>query len=110
MEVDYKIFDELIWPALANRVPGFEQLKMLRAWAGLYEYNLFDHSGVIGRHPDISNFIFSTGFSGHGMMHSPATGCSTSELIVYGESRSLDISAFAYERIAENRPIVEHVY
>lgn len=110
MEVDYDLFDERIWPALANRVPGFEQLRMLRAWAGLYEYNLFDHSGVIGRHPDIPNFIFATGFSGHGMMHSPATGCSTSELILYGESRSLDISAFAYERIAENRPIAEHVY
>lgn len=110
MEVDYDLFDEIIWPALANRVPGFEQLKMLRAWAGLYEYNLFDHSGIIGRHPDFKNFVLSTGFSGHGMMHSPATGCSTSELIVYGESRSLDIGAFGFERIAENRPIVEHVY
>ena len=36
MEVSYDMFEEVIWPALAHRVPGFEQLKMLRAWAGLY--------------------------------------------------------------------------
>lgn len=110
LEVDYDIFDEHIWPALAHRVPGFEQLRMLRAWAGLYEYNTFDHSGIIGRHPEISNFIFATGFSGHGMMHAAATGAGTSELIAYNQYRSIDLSAFKYERIAENKEIPEHVY
>ena len=110
LEVDHALFDEIIWPALAHRIPGFERLKMLRAWAGLYEYNTFDHSAVIGRHPEVGNFIFACGFSGHGMMHSPAAGAATSELIVYGTSRSVDIGAFAFERIAANRPIEEHVY
>jgi FAD-dependent oxidoreductase domain-containing protein 1 len=110
LEVDYELFDELLWPALAHRVPGFEQLRMLRAWAGLYEYNRFDHSAIIGRHPEIGNFVFATGFSGHGMMHSAATGAGVNDLITYGEYRSIDLTAFRFERIAENQPIEEHVY
>ncbi|MGN6306701.1 MAG: NAD(P)/FAD-dependent oxidoreductase [Mesorhizobium sp.] len=110
LDVDYDLFDEFIWPALAHRVPGFEELRMLRAWAGLYEMNTFDHSGIIGRHPEISNLVLATGFSGHGMMHSAATGSGVSDLITYGEYRSIDLSAFRYERIGENRPIEEHVY
>ena len=110
LDPDYDLFEDVIWPALAHRVPGFEQLRMLRAWAGLYEYNTFDHSGIIGRHPDVPNFVFATGFSGHGMMHSPATGAGVSDLILYGQYRSIDLSPFNYERIADGRPIPEHVY
>lgn len=110
LDVDYGLFDEIIWPALAHRVPGFEELRMLRAWAGLYEMNTFDHSGIIGRHPQISNLVLATGFSGHGMMHAAATGSGVSDLIAYGEYRSIDLSPFRYERIGENRPIEEHVY
>ena len=110
LEVDYSEFDELIWPALAHRIPGFERLRLLRGWSGLYEYNLFDHSGIIGRHPDVPNLVLACGFSGHGMMHSPATGLGTSELITYGSFRTLDLSAFAFERIAAGQPIAEHVY
>jgi FAD-dependent oxidoreductase domain-containing protein 1 len=110
LDVDYQQFDEIIWPALAHRVPGFEQLRLLRAWAGLYEYNLFDHSAIIGRHPAMPRFIFACGFSGHGMMHSPAAGAGVSELIIHGQSRAVDLAPFAYERIAANRPIAEQVY
>ena len=108
--VDHAEFEERIWPALARRIPGFERLRLLRAWSGLYEYNLFDHSGIIGRHPDVPNLVLACGFSGHGMMHAPATGAGTSELITYGAFRSLDLSDFAFERIASGRPIREHVY
>lgn len=110
MEVDYALFDDIIWPALAHRIPGFERLKLLRAWAGLYEYNVFDHSAIIGRHPEIANFVLACGFSGHGMMHSPAAGAGVSELILYQRSRSVDLLPFAYDRIAANKPIEEHVY
>lgn len=110
MAVDYDLFDALVWPALAHRIPGFEQLRMLRAWAGLYEYNVFDHSAVIGWHPGAENFMLATGFSGHGMMHSPAAGAGVSELLIYGETRSIDLAPFRFERIAANQPIPEHVY
>ena len=52
-DVDHALFDDVIWPALAHRIPGFERLRLLRAWAGLYEHNLFDHSAIIGRHPEV---------------------------------------------------------
>lgn len=110
LEVDYPLFEESIWPALAHRVPAFEELRMLRAWAGHYDYNLFDHSAILGHVPDISNFIMANGFSGHGMMHSPATGLGISELVIYGHFRTLDLTPFTYERIAAKRDIPEYVF
>jgi glycine/D-amino acid oxidase-like deaminating enzyme len=110
LDVDYTLFDDIIWPALAHRIPGFEQVRMLRAWAGLYEYNVFDHSALIGRHPEMPNFVLACGFSGHGMMHSPATGAGVSELIVYDEYRSVDLTPFGLERVAAGWRIDEHVY
>jgi FAD-dependent oxidoreductase domain-containing protein 1 len=110
LDVDYALFDDIIWPALAHRIPGFAQLRMLRAWAGLYEYNLFDHSGIIGRHPIVANFVFACGFSGHGMMHSPAAGAGASDIILYGEGRAVDVAPFGFDRIEAGRPIAEHVY
>lgn len=110
IEVDYEQFEEEIWPILAHRVPGFEQLRLLRAWAGLYEYNTFDHSALIGRHPDVSNLVIATGFSGHGMMHAPAAGAGVRDLIAYGEYREIDLTPFRFERIAANQPIEERVY
>ncbi len=76
----------------------------------MYEYNVFDHSAVIGWHPEATNFLFASGFSGHGMMHSPAAGAGACELILYRTSRSIDITPFRFERIALNQPIREHVY
>ena len=110
LEVDHALFDGVIWPALAHRIPGFERLRLLRAWAGLYEHNLFDHSAIIGWHPDAPNMMLACGFSGHGMMHSPAAGAGASELIVHGAARSVDVAPFAFERIAAGQPIREHVY
>ncbi len=110
IEVDYNQFEDDVWPVLAHRVPGFEHLKLLRAWAGLYEYNTFDHSAIIGRHPELANLVVATGFSGHGMMHAPATGAGVRDLILHGAYRSIDLTAFAIERVAANAPIEERVY
>jgi FAD-dependent oxidoreductase domain-containing protein 1 len=106
-EVDYSEWDELIWPALAHRVPAFDAVKVVNAWAGHYDYNTFDQNGILGPHPDIANFLFANGFSGHGIQQSPATGRAIAELIAYGRYRSLDLTPFAYERIPENRPVKE---
>ncbi|MNP71265.1 N-methyltryptophan oxidase [compost metagenome] len=71
--------------------------------------NLLDHNGVVGAHDQIRNFVFATGFSGHGVMHSPATGRGVAELIVHGKYQTLDLSPLGYERIRDNQPIVESV-
>lgn len=106
-EPDYYLFEEKVWPALAHRIPALERVRLLSGWAGHYEMNLFDHNGVIGPHPEVRNFYFGNGFSGHGVMHSPATGRGLAELLIHGRYVSLDLSDLGYERIAAGRPIRE---
>jgi len=108
-EPDHALLDASLWPALAHRVPAFESLRVLRAWAGHYEMNLLDHNGVIGPHDAIGNFLFATGFSGHGVQHAPATGRAIAELIVHGGYRALDLTPLGYGRIRRNEPIVESI-
>jgi FAD-dependent oxidoreductase domain-containing protein 1 len=106
-DVDYALFDDVVWLALAHRVPPMEALKLQRAWAGHYDYNTLDQNAVIGRHPEIANFIFANGFSGHGLQQSPATGRAVAELIVHGKFVSLDLSIFGYERVMAGRAVRE---
>jgi len=104
LEVDYELFDEMIWPVLATGCPASRSSNCC-AVGRLYEYNTFDHSGLIGRHPELANFIIATGFSGHGMMHAPATGAGVSDLVTYGEFRAIDLSPFGLERINAKRTV-----
>jgi glycine/D-amino acid oxidase-like deaminating enzyme len=107
LEVDRGRFEDVIWPALAARVPAFEAIKVTNAWAGYYEMNTFDHNAILGPHPEIANLSFANGFSGHGLMQSPAVGRAISELIVHGRYVTLDLSIFGYERIPAGRPVIE---
>lgn len=80
---------------------------MSSAWAGFYDYNTFDQNAIIGLHPLISNMYVATGFSGHGLQHSPAVGRAVAELILDGSFQTLDLSGFGFSRIVTQEPMLE---
>ena len=104
---DHSIWEEKVWPVLATRIPAFERIKLINSWAGHYAYNTFDQNAIVGPHSKVTNFIFVNGFSGHGFQQSPAMGRGVSELLTYGEYRTLDLSAFGYERIEKGEKFPE---
>ncbi len=104
---DFSLWENKVWPVLAHRIPSFERIKLINSWVGHYAYNVFDQNAIVGPHTEISNFLFANGFSGHGLQQSPAVGRAISELLLYGEYRSLDLNPFSYARIAKGKPFVE---
>lgn len=106
-EQDFSLWENKAWPAIANRIPRFEAIKLINSWAGHYAFNTFDQNAILGAHTRVENFIFVNGFSGHGFQQSPAMGRGTAELIVYGEYRSLDLTPFNYARIERNESFSE---
>ncbi|HET7646910.1 MAG TPA: FAD-binding oxidoreductase [Candidatus Limnocylindria bacterium] len=107
LAVDYGPFESFVWPTIANRVPGFDRLRLLDGWAGHYEVNTLDHNAVVGPHPRITNLLFANGFSGHGLQQAPAVGRGLAEWITLGRYERLDLSPLGYERIERNAPIRE---
>ena len=100
-------FEQIIWPALAHRVPAFDRLRLLDTWAGHYEVNTLDHNAIIGPHPVIGNLLFANGFSGHGLQQAPAVGRGLAEWIATGRFETIDLGPLGFERIARNEPIRE---
>jgi FAD-dependent oxidoreductase domain-containing protein 1 len=107
LQPDYEAFESRLWPALAHRIPAFEAAKLERAWAGYFEINTFDHNAILGPHESVQNLLFMNGFSGHGMQQAPIVGRAMAELILQGHFLTLDLSDLLYERIADNRPLLE---
>jgi sarcosine oxidase subunit beta len=101
-------FVEKILTRAADRVPCFANLAVnpKRAWAGLYEMTP-DHHPILGEAPGAPGFFLANGFSGHGVMHAPATGKILSDLILTGRTELIDASLLSLSRFAENRLIHE---
>src|SRR5437899_5839924 len=92
----------------ASRVPVLAEAEVnpRRAWAGLYEMTP-DHHAIIGPAPDVQGLYFVNGFSGHGVMHSPASGRIAADLILHGQSDLIDTSQLSVERFATGRLLEE---
>lgn len=107
-EVDYSHFEKTVWPALAERIPAFESLKLKREWAGLYDECDFDGNMILGNWPGrLDNFYVACGFSGHGLMHAPAVGRAIAELITRGRFESIDLTRMGYQRVLNQTPYPE---
>jgi FAD-dependent oxidoreductase domain-containing protein 1 len=107
LDLSYGLWEEVVWPTLAARVPAFEAVKLQRAWAGHYDYNTLDQNGIIGPHPEVPNLVLANGFSGHGIQQAPATGRAVAEWICEGRFVTIDLRRFGYDRIRERRPLTE---
>ncbi|HIJ55312.1 MAG TPA: FAD-binding oxidoreductase [Deltaproteobacteria bacterium] len=103
---DRKRFEDILWPELAEFVPTFDTLKLMRGWAGLYAVNTLDENAILGEWPEIKGLLLANGFSGHGLQQAPAVGRYMSELIT-GRTITLDLSIFGPERILKNKPLSE---
>lgn len=105
--MDHGLWENHVWPILATRIPAFEAVKVQSEWTGHYSVNTLDHNAILGPHPEVENFVFLNGFSGHGLQQSPAMGRAAAEWLTHGEYRTLDMGAFSYERVLRNAPIIE---
>jgi sarcosine oxidase subunit beta len=101
-------FIEKILTRGVDRLPCLEQAEVnpKRAWAGLYEMTP-DHHPILGAAPGIPGFYLANGFSGHGVMHSPATGKILADIILKGACDLVDTRSLNFERFAEGRALEE---
>ncbi|MBP1806103.1 NAD(P)/FAD-dependent oxidoreductase [Rubellimicrobium aerolatum] len=105
--MDHSLWEEVMWPALAARIPTFERARVLSTWVGQYDYNTLDQNAVLGPAPDLPNLLFANGFSGHGFQQAPAVGRGLAEWISTGGWRSLDLSPLGYARVLRGEPLRE---
>lgn len=107
LEIRHDEFVDQIWPTVAKYVPQFDEIGVVTSWGGQYDYNTLDHNLIIGAGSQVENFLFANGFSGHGLQQGPGVGRGLSELITYGEFRTIDLTPLGYGRIERNEPIIE---
>ena len=94
LEPAWESWDE-VWERLYHRFPSiFDKAKMTGAWAGYYDTSEADHNAIIDGQNGI---FFATGFTGRGLMHSPAVGLVVSEMVT-GAPPSIDLSSYQLER------------
>ena len=101
-------FIEKILTHAASRVPVLAEagVNPRRAWAGLYEMTP-DHHAIIGPSPSVEGLYFVNGFSGHGVMHSPASGKVAADLVIEGRSDLIDANQLSVTRFAEGKTLEE---
>jgi glycine/D-amino acid oxidase-like deaminating enzyme len=79
-----------------------------RTWGGHYSQNWFDGNMIIGPlSKKLENFLIASGFSGHGIMHAPATGLALSELVLSGGYQTIDLTRLGVHRVHDNLPYAE---
>jgi sarcosine oxidase, subunit beta len=98
LQIDWDWLDTVLEKGFA-RFPILERAGLAEklCWAGSYEITP-DHMPILGRHPELPNYVDASGFSGHGVMHSPATGLLIAEEILDGRAKTIDIDELRIAR------------
>ncbi len=102
-------FVEKVLTFAADRVPIFENLPVnpKKAWAGLYEMSP-DHHAILGPVRAVPGLFLANGFSGHGVMHAPATGKILSDLILTGKTEIVaDVEVLNFDRFDQGNLLHE---
>jgi sarcosine oxidase subunit beta len=109
MSVDPAFLEKILTRGV-ERLPCLAEAEVnpKRVWAGLYGMTP-DHHCILGA-AGVPGFWLASGFSGHGVMHSPATGRILSDLILDGRSDLVDTEALALARFAQNRLLHETAF
>lgn len=91
--------------AMRPLAPEIAELELQYGWAGLYEMSPDGH-GLVGEFAGSAHrLLYAAGFSGHGVMHSPAVGEVVSDLYL-GSTPFLDVSGLSVDRF---RPDAVHL-
>jgi sarcosine oxidase subunit beta len=85
--------------AIERRAPALTEIGIAGGWAGLYEMTP-DHNALIGRADTVENFLYATGFSGHGFLMGPAVGELIRDLYL-GEETFVDVTGLGAGRFAD---------
>lgn len=103
-------FIEKAYEKVRHRAPFFSESEPVKekCRAGLYE-NTPDHHAVIGS-CDVEGLFLACGFSGHGVMHAPATGRALAEIILDGEAKFMDVSMLHVDRFKNGRLLHETAF
>jgi sarcosine oxidase, subunit beta len=101
LQIDWDWLDTVLEKGFA-RFPILERAGLAEklCWAGSYEITP-DHMPILGHHPELPNYVDASGFSGHGIMHSPATGLLIAEEILDGRAHTIDIDELRLTRFRD---------
>jgi len=104
------VFIEKVYELARHRSPFLFECGVVRGKcrAGLYE-NSPDHHAILGR-CGVQGLFLANGFSGHGVMHSPATGRALAEIILDGEASFLDVSCLRLDRFVRGELLHETAF
>lgn len=107
LSVDWAWLDQVLEAGL-YRFPFLAKARLAerQCWAGLYEITP-DHNPILGRHPDLAGYLDASGFSGHGIMHAPATGMLIAEEVLDGRAHTIDIDELRISRFRAGRHHLE---
>jgi sarcosine oxidase subunit beta len=98
-----------IWQPLWKRISGFEKVKFIRGWAGMYAETP-DRSGYLGIVPGLDNVYECEAHTGRGLMISYGAATALADLLVDGSFREDLRHAEDLSRERKSGPLFEGLH